>query len=199
MQANSSESTDIEIVRRVLGGDVNAFEHLLKKYEDHVLMIANRHIPYAQIEEIAQDVFVRAYQSLPGFKKKSSFKQWLSTIAVRTCYDFWRKAYRSREVPMSTLTEKHRDWVEQVIFEQSNRSFYEDGSQKEAREILDWALDQLTAKDRMVLELVYLEGLSGKEAAGLLGWSVANVKVRSFRSRKKLQKLLAGLGERQGE
>ena len=64
---------------------------------------------------------------------------------------------------------------------------------------MDWALDQLTAKDRMVLELVYLEGLSGKEAAGLLGWSVANVKARSFRSRKKLQKLLAGLGERQGE
>jgi RNA polymerase sigma-70 factor, ECF subfamily len=199
MQANSSEPSDIEIVRRVLDGNVNAFEILLNKYEDHVLMIAKRHIPYAQIEEIAQDVFVRAYQSLPGFKKKSSFKQWLSTIAVRTCYDFWRKAYRSREVPMSTLTEKHRDWVEQVISEQSSRSFHEDGSQKEAREILDWALDQLTAKDRMVLELVYLEGLSGKEAADLLGWSVANVKVRSFRSRKKLQKLLSGLIESQGE
>ncbi len=196
MHANSSESSDSEIVRWVLDGDVNAFERLLKRYEDHVLMIAKRHIPYAQIEEIAQDVFVRAYESLPSFKKKSSFKQWLSTIAVRTCYDFWRKAYRSREVPMSTLTKKHRDWVEQVMFDQSNRSFTEDGSQKEARELLDWALARLTAEDRMVLELIYFEGLSGKEAAELLGWSVANVKVRSFRSRRKLQKLLAGLAER---
>jgi RNA polymerase sigma-70 factor (ECF subfamily) len=47
----------------------------------------------------------------------------------------------------------------------------------------------------MVVELVYLEGLSGKEAAELLGWSVANVKIRSFRSRKKLQKVLTGLME----
>ena len=193
MHANLSESSDSEIVRRVLDGDVNAFERLLKRYEDHVLMIAKRHIPYAQIEEIAQDVFVRAYESLPSFKKKRSFKQWLSTIAVRTCYDFWRKAYRSREVPMSTLTEKHRDWVEQIMSDQSNRSFSEDGSQKEARELLDWALARLTAEDRMVLELIYFEGLSGKEAAELLGWSVANVKVRSFRSRRKLKKLLAGL------
>jgi RNA polymerase sigma-70 factor (ECF subfamily) len=58
---------------------------------------------------------------------------------------------------------------------------------------LDWALDRLSAEDRMVLELVYLEGLSVKETAELLGWSVANVKVRSHRSRKKVEKLLTGL------
>lgn len=196
MHANLSEPSDIEIVHRIIKGDVNAFEHLVKKYEEHVLNIVKRHIPYNQIEEIAQDIFVRAYQSLPTFKKKNSFKQWLATIAVRACYDFWRKAYRSRELPMSSLTEKHRDWMEQVIADQSSGSFSEQGSRQETRELLDWALDRLSAEDRMVLELVYLEGLSGKEAASLLGWSVANVKIRSFRSRKRLQKLLAGLVER---
>ncbi len=195
MHANSSESSDIEIIRRVIAGDVNAFEHLLKRYEEHVLKIVKRHMPYHQIEEIAQDVFVRTYQSLPTFKQKSGFKQWISTIAVRTCYDFWRKAYRSRELPMSAITENHNEWLEQVISAQSF-SFYERGSQEEAKELLDWALDRLSAEDRMVVELVYLEGLSGKETADLLGWSVANVKVRSFRSRKKLKKLLAGLIER---
>jgi RNA polymerase sigma-70 factor (ECF subfamily) len=196
MHANSSESSDIEIVRRVLEGDVNDFEHLLKRYEDHVLKIIKRHIPFGQVEEIAQDVFVRAYQSLPGFKKKSSFKQWLSTIAVRTCYDFWRKTYRSRELPMSSISEKHSDWLDQVISDQSKRSFYDEISKKEAGELLDWALDRLSAEDRMVLELVSLEGNSVKEAADLLGWSIANVKVRSFRSRKKLRKLLAAEIER---
>ena len=135
MHAKSSETSDFEIIRRVMDGDVNAYEHLLKRYEAHVLRIVKRHIPYNQIEEIAQDVFVRAYQSLSTFKKKSGFKQWLSTITVRTCYDFWRKAYRSRELPMSALTEKHMDWVEQIISHQSNRSFYESGSQKETREL----------------------------------------------------------------
>jgi RNA polymerase sigma-70 factor (ECF subfamily) len=94
---------------------------------------------------------------------------------------------------MSSLTEKHQRWLEEVISEESDQLLEETGSQKEARELLDWALGKLSAEDRTVLELVYLEGLSGKEAADLLGLSVANVKVRSFRSRRKLKKLLEGL------
>jgi RNA polymerase sigma-70 factor (ECF subfamily) len=182
--------SDAEIIRRIIDGEVNAFEHLLKKYQDHVLRIVKKHVPFHEVEEMAQEVFVRAYQALPGFKGEGGFRQWLSSIAVRTCYDFWRKRYRSREVPMSDLSENHRDWLEKTLSHQSDTSFYEKSREKEAREMLDWALDRLSAQDRMVLGLVYLEGLSVKEAAGLLGWSVANVKVRSFRSRKKLETLL---------
>jgi RNA polymerase sigma-70 factor (ECF subfamily) len=91
---------------------------------------------------------------------------------------------------MSSLTEKHQVWLEEAISAQAIQSFHEQSVRKEAREILDWALDRLSAADRMVLELVYLEGHSLRETADLLGWSIANVKVRSFRSRKKLHKLL---------
>lgn len=193
MPIDSDAPSDIEIVRQVVDGDVNAFELLLNKYEAHVLKIVKKHVPYEQIEETAHDVFVRAYRSLPTFKNTSAFKHWLSSIAVRTCYDFWRKQYRSRELPMSSLSEKQQHWLETVISDQASRSFSEQGKQQEAREMLDWALNKLSAEDRMVVELVYLEGLSGKETAELLGWSVTNVKVRSFRSRKKLQKLLSGV------
>lgn len=190
MQNDPIQSSDIKIIRRVLNGDVNAFESLLIRHKDTVLKIVKKHVPYNDIEETTHNVFLRAYQSLPSFKGKSGFKQWLSSIAVRTCYDFWRRTYRSREVSMSSLTEKHQNWLEQVITEQSDQSINEKGSQNEARELLDWALGMLSAEDRMVMELVYLEGLSGKEAADLLGWTVANVKVRCFRSRKKLEKIL---------
>jgi len=91
---------------------------------------------------------------------------------------------------MSSLTEKHQVWLEEAISVQSSQSFHEQSLQKEAGEILDWALDRLSAADRMVLELVYLEGYSLRESADFLGWSIANVKVRSFRARKKLHKLL---------
>ena len=191
MRVSHSKPSDDEIIRRILDGDVNAFERLLVKYQEQVLKIVRKHIPYGQGEETAQDVFVRAYQSLPTFKGKSGFKQWLSAITVRTCYDFWRKQYRSREFSMSMLTEKQQDWLEKVMSDQSSQLFNEQSSQKEAREMLDWALNRLSAENRMVLELIYLEGLSGKEAAELLGWSVANVKIRSHRSRKKLRKLIA--------
>ena len=195
MQNDSRKLSDTEIVRQVLDGYVNAFESLLLRYKDLVLKIVKKHVPYNDVEETTQEVFVRVYQSLPIFKGKSGFGRWLSSIAVRTCYDYWRKAYRSREVPISSLTEKHQEWLEKVISDEPEQSLYEKNFQNEVRELLDWALRNLSAEDRMIIELMYLEGLSGKEAADLLGWSIANVKVRSFRSRKKLQKLLTGLME----
>jgi RNA polymerase sigma-70 factor (ECF subfamily) len=190
MDNGSSKPSDADIVRRVIAGEINAFESLLLRYKDNVLEVVKKHVPYNEVEEIAHDVFVRAYQSLPTFKGRSSFRQWLSAIAVRACYDFWRKRYRSRELPMSSLTEEHREWLEKGVSNRSGQSFDDKASQKEARELLNWALDRLSPGDRMVLELVYLEGLSGKEAADLLGWSVANVKIRSLRARRKLRNLL---------
>jgi RNA polymerase sigma-70 factor (ECF subfamily) len=196
MQNEPHKPSDAEIIRQVLDGYINAFESLLTRYRELVVNIVKKHVPYNDMEETIQDAFVRIYQSLPTFKGESDFRQWLCSIAVRTCYDYWRKAYRSREVPMSSLTEKHQDWLEEVISDQSEQSLYEKGSRNEARELLEWALGRLSAEDRTVLELIYLEGLSGKEAATLLGWSITNVKVRSFRSRKKLQKILKGLMKR---
>jgi RNA polymerase sigma-70 factor (ECF subfamily) len=199
MHSDSKSLNDIDVIRRVIDGDVNAFEILLTKYREHVLRIVSRHIPHHQVEETSHDVFIRAYQSLPTFGQKSGFKQWLSGIAVRTCHDFWRKHYRTKEVPMSSLTEKHQEWLEKTISDSASGTFSEQSSRKEAGELLEWALDKLSSGDRMVLELVYLEGLSIKEAARLLGWSTANVKIRSFRSRKKLRKLLEGLTEKRSE
>jgi RNA polymerase sigma-70 factor (ECF subfamily) len=173
-------------------GDVDAFEPLLVKYKNDVLKIVTKHVPYHDTEEIAHEVFVRSYRSLANFKSKGGFKQWLSVIAVRTCYDYWREKYKSREVPMSSLSNEHRDWLEKVISTESNQLADEKACQQEAREVLDWTLGKMSAEDRMVLELVYLEGLSGKEVANLLGWSLANVKVRSFRSYKKFRKIFTG-------
>ena len=190
MVNDSNSSADAEVVYQVISGNINAFEYFLKKYESHVVRIVKKHIPFDKVEEVAQEVFVRVYKSLPNFKRDDSFKQWLSTITVRACYDFWRKHYKYREIPVSSLSEKHQVWLEEAMATRSSQSFDERDSQKEAREILDWALDRLSPEDRMVLELVYLEGYSVKEAAELLGWSAVNVKVRSFRARKKLHKLI---------
>jgi RNA polymerase sigma-70 factor, ECF subfamily len=189
---NNSSLSDAEIVRQAAAGNVDAFEEVLKKYQRHVLNIIKKHVPYDQVEDIAQDVFIKIYQSLPlpTYQGENSFEHWVSTIAIRTCYDFWRKRYKSRELSMSSLSENQQTWLEEALSEASTQSFHQKGLEKEAKEILDWALDRLSAEDRMVVELVHLEGHSVKEAARLLGWSIANVKVRSFRSRNKLRQLL---------
>ncbi len=188
--SHNGNLSDLKVIDRVLLGDIDAFESLLKKYKKYIMKITNKHVPHDQVDEIVQEIFIRAYQSLPTFKQNGGFKQWLSGVAVRTCYDYWRKRYRSKELPMSTLTEKHEAWLETVMTEKANHAFEEMGKQEEAKELLDSALNMLSPEDRMVIELVYFEGLSGKEAAKLLGWSTANIKIRSFRSRKKLKKII---------
>ena len=197
MRNDAARSSDAEIVRQVLDGNVNAFESVILRYRVLVLTIVKKHVPEDAVEETAQEAFVRAYQALPTFKGTGAFSQWLSSIAVRTCCDYWRKAYRSREVPISELTEKHSQWLEEVISQRPEEAPDEREPQREAREVLNWALGKLSAKDRMVLELQYLEGRSVQESAELLGWSKTNVKVRSFRARMKLEKLLSKVKEQE--
>ena len=176
-------------------GEVNAYGLLMDRYKDHALKIIKRRVPPSEVEDVAQEVFVKAYQSLSGFDPETHFQKWLTTITVRTCHDYWRRFYRTREIPMSTLTKKHTKWLKGVMTSEADTSAEKRLHQAEAGEILNWALDQLSPKDRSVMELVYLEGRSGKEAAELLGWSTANVKVRTFRIRKKLRKLLSRMLE----
>ena len=181
---------DQTVVAQVLAGDVNAFEHLFSKYRGHVTAIVRRHVPGDRVAENVQDAFVRAFQSLNGWKADAPFRAWLATITVRTCYDFWRRQYRQREIPMSRLSEAHRQWLENSLSDRSRDDWEALGRRNEARTILAWALDRLGPADRMVLELVHLEGLAVKEAARLLGWSTANVKVRAHRARKKINRWL---------
>ena len=200
MRDNQPSPNDADIVRRIVAGETNAFEHIVERYQHLVLAIVRKHVPVEQIEDTVQDVFLRTYRSLPTFRNDDGFKSWLSVIAVRTCYDFWREHYKFRELPMSSLTEQHQAWLEATLSDQSGESFRERSTQKEAREVLDWAMDRLSPAERMVLELVYLEGHSVKETAELLGLSSANVKVRLFRSRKKMHNLLlTGANERRNE
>lgn len=187
---DAADTEDRDIVQRVLAGEVEAFAPLMARYQNYVLAIVHRHAPPDQVEELAQEVFIKAFQSLAGWRQAGHFRAWLSVIAVRACYDYWRKHYRSREVPISALSEGHREWLDRVLADASETSWQEMTRRREAREILDWALDQLSPADRMVLELVHLEGQSVKAAARQLGWTVANVKVRAFRARRKINKLL---------
>ncbi len=195
MTDNAIEHEDAGYIDRIINGDKNAFSFIIKKYKMYVLKIVNRHIPYEDAGEVAHDAFVRIYESLHQFKgPEEGFRKWMAAIATRTCYDYWRRAYRTKEVPMSSLGDEHREWLDRAASEQV--SIEDIACQAEAREVLDHVLSKLSAEDRMVLELVYMEGLSVREVADLLGLSSANVKIRSFRSRRKLQKLLEAAGRR---
>lgn len=183
----------------MIDGDVNAFEALVERYRKQVFGIVARRIPYDRVEEVAHDAFVRAYESLPSFRGNSPFGNWLSKIVARSCYDFWREQYKRKEVLSSSLGEDQEEWLDSVLAVQSSEAFEREAAAREAAEVLNYALAKLSAEDRTVLTMVHLEGLSVRETADLLGWSVVRVKVRAHRSRNQLRKVVAGLLQERGE
>ncbi len=189
-------SDDAEIIDRVLQGETDRFADLIVRYRPHVLHIVSGHVPADRVSEVAHDVFVRTYRSLSRFSGQVPFDHWLSRLAVRTCYDFWR-ANRRADVPVSALTEDQARWLDRALAAESGEQFRAQAERHESLELLDWALVQLSAENRLVLTLVYLDGRSVREAADLLGWSVVNVKVRCHRARQALRKLLSEERERQ--
>lgn len=191
MEERANAWTDEEMIERVIRGDTNSFKFLLDRYQEFVFRLLRRHIPLGETEEVAQEVFIRVYCSLGNFAGKSSFQQWLSAIAIRTCYDFWRKEYRKREVTASSLPENSREMLEEVMASEADNFHFEERA--DWKELLESVLARLSPEDRMVFELIYLQEFSGQEAARLLGWNIANVKIRSFRLRKKLCRILSDL------
>lgn len=193
MVASRLRLPDEEIIRRVVAGDVDLFEELLTRYQEHVGRIVAGHVPREMIDEVAHDVFVRAYTSLPTYSFRTPFSHWLSTIAVRTCYDVWRTVLARKEVSLSgpsEVADDEQQWTEHLLAAESKERFDTTVQQQEATNLLQGALAQLSPENRMVVTLVHLEGRSMREAAELLGWSVVNVKVRAHRARQQLRKIL---------
>jgi RNA polymerase sigma-70 factor (ECF subfamily) len=194
MMAQSFRADD-ELVRRVVAGETECFEDLMLRHRNHVRRIVGNHVPHDRVAEVAQEIFVKAYTGLGTYRFEEPFPHWLATIAVRSCYDFWR-TQQAADVPVSALTADHHRWIDRVIAARSDEDFAEQARREEASEVLQWALARLSPENRLVVTLVHLDGHSIREAAALLGWSVVNVKVRAHRARRALRNILEELETR---
>ncbi|MBF0553922.1 MAG: RNA polymerase sigma factor [Nitrospirae bacterium] len=184
----NEDSPDIEIIGRVIAGDTDEFEAIVRKYSAYVYKIAASYVPQEAVSEAAHEAFVNAFAGISSFNAKSQFKYWLRTITIRSCYDYWRTHYKSRELTMSSLGEDHQRWFQRVVNEDAVGLFRDSEMQKETVEIINWAMSELAPVERMTVTLIYLEGYSVKEAAQMLNLSMVNVKVRAHRARTKLRK-----------
>src|ERR1039457_5499865 len=110
------EPTDAELIAAVLQGDTASFEPLIRKYQPRVFATARRYARReSEVEDIVQEVFIKACQKLAGFRGEAPFEHWLMRLAVRTCYDFLRAHQRNRESAFSELTEPEDDWLERFV------------------------------------------------------------------------------------
>ncbi|MSR65504.1 MAG: sigma-70 family RNA polymerase sigma factor [Verrucomicrobiae bacterium] len=190
----NEEPSDAELIARILEGDDGAFEQLACHHKPRVFQIASRYARNEhELADLAQEIFVKAYFALKSFRGDAPFEHWLSRIAVRACYDHLRSRQRKRETTLSELTDDQAAWLERAGMEQSTEQRDAMASAEEAKELLNWVLERLSPPDRMVITLLELEDKSVREVAGLMGWSQTLVKVRAFRARKAMRKIIEAL------
>lgn len=188
------EPTEGELIAAVLKGDAGSFEPLVRKYSPRVFATARRYARLeSEVEDIVQEVWLKAYQKLPGFRGEAPFEHWLMRLAVRTCYDFLRDHQRNREMAFSELADQQQesDWLDRVAEAPVSSTESADA----ARQLVERVLSRLSPAARLVITLLEIEDRSVKEVSQLTGWSVPLVKVRAFRARAEMRSILAKISK----
>jgi RNA polymerase sigma-70 factor (ECF subfamily) len=182
------ERTEAELIAAVLKGDAASFEPLVQKYSPRVFATARRYARRdSEIEDIAQEVWLKAFSKLQSFRGEAPFEHWLMRMTVRTCYDFLRGHQRNRESSFSELSEPENDWLERFVTQPETLTDHADA----AKLLIERVMEKLSPPARLVITLLEIEDRSVKEIAELTGWSVPLVKVRAFRARGEMRKILA--------
>jgi RNA polymerase sigma-70 factor (ECF subfamily) len=184
------EPADADLIAEVLQGDTARFEILVERYSPRIFATARRYARRdSEVEDIAQEVWSKAFVKLSSFRGEAPFEHWLMRLAVRTCYDFLRGHQRNRETPFVELSDAESDWLERYVSEPNAP----DDRAAAARALVYRLMERLPPPARLVLTLMEIEERSVKEVSALTGWSVALVKVRAFRARAAMRKELAKL------
>ena len=176
---------DRELVRRAQADDREAFEELMRRHQHRVFAVAGGILRKREdVEDIAQQAFVKAFFSLKRFDQRSAFSTWLYKITVNECWDMLRKKKVRPLVYESDLSEEQ---ARQVIASEEKVNVGPDVSERlEAREQVNRLLDVLDERDRWMLILKEVEGFSIEEIAEILGLNANTVKVRLFRARRRI-------------
>lgn len=176
MGADSHEPSDERLIQSALAGDDEAFAELVRRHRRKIFGIAARFARNDhELDDLCQEVFVKAYQNLAKFRGDALFEHWVARIGVRTCYDFLRRTRHDRAA---------------VSLEDVELATVDNVAPARAREVLEFALAQLSADERLVITLLELEEKPVREIAELTGWSESNVKVRAHRARQRLKNIL---------
>lgn len=172
-----------DYIDRVLAGDTNAFSYFVKRYQQMALTIAFR-ISQSQeeAEEIVQDAFVKAFNGLHRFRRASKFSSWLYQIVVNEALSRTRKRKLDKvSIDISELKDKFI----------SNASIaIENLEQEEKRTVILKILARMKPKERLILQLFYLDEYSIQEIEEITSFTKSNIKVLLHRARKSFQKFL---------
>lgn len=193
-------SDEDELIKSSLAGDDDSFEILVRRHSSRVFSIIGSFFRRRDlVEDIAQEVFAKAFFSLGTFTLGRSFEAWVAKIAVNACYDHLRAQRRRIEQQLPHETQQEDEWFELQMLEVARDRHSSSERQRDAAEIAERLLGKLEPEDRLVVVLIDRDGFSVKEVSEMTGWGQSKVKVRAFRARRVLRAAMKRLvlsGER---
>jgi RNA polymerase sigma-70 factor, ECF subfamily len=177
---------DFELIQRARSGDDGAFNQIVSTYRKRIMGTIARLIGRPEdVEDVAQDVFLRLYFSLEQLRTPEVFEPWLYRLTVNAAYDYLRKQKRRNESRMSDLSE------EQVLLADAmagGRADADEQQRRKIRETVETLLGSVSEEDRILLVLKEVEGLSLKELEKIYHVKENALKVRLFRARQRVLK-----------
>lgn len=184
--------TDAEVaacLARGKEGDEKAIMELFHFMYPHVAKLVHANLPAKEsAEDLIQKVCIKVMKNLHQFSGKVPFLHWVSRIAVNTCLNQIRHESHRPEVRLADLSEEEAGVVERLAVQPNEL----DASERfAARELVEKLLAGLRPADRLLMNLMYIEGHTVEEISGLTGWNPTMVKVRVFRARAKLRQRYA--------
>jgi RNA polymerase sigma-70 factor (ECF subfamily) len=174
-----------ELVRLCQNGTESAFEELVRHHQQRMLALVGGILRHSgDVEDVVQQVFMKAYVSIKRFDQRAAFSTWLYKIAVNECWDYLRKRKVRPLVYESDLSEEQVSRLDSLAT--SDRRSESPDDRTVTTELLQKLLEKLPEQDRQLLILKEVEGFSVQELAEILNLNVNTVKVRLFRARGRI-------------
>lgn len=187
-QGKGDHLDDYTLVEQALGGDRQAFGILVRRYQRLVFRIVGGLLRNREdVEDVAQEAFLRAFEGLWGFRSGAPFGPWIARIATHASYDRLRQRRHTSEVAWEDLSPAEQAAARELVVAAGS------ADRTAVRDLLERAIASLAPKDRMVLILADALGFSGAEVAQAMGCSSLAGRVRLHRARQALKKVVEAL------
>jgi len=190
-EEGASEISDLTLVRRAQGEDIDAYDHLVRRYQERIYAtIYHMTSNHEDANDLVQETFIKAYRALKSFKGDSSFYTWVYRIAVNKTINFLKQRKNRTQMSLNDVdfnAENDPDLVALV----SDKTPRRDLGLVELQEKLNEAMQKLSEYHRMVVTLHDIQGLSHEEIGTIMDCNVGTVRSRLFYARQQLQAYLS--------
>lgn len=192
MASEEVENTDQQLLDRVFKGDKHAFDLLVLRYQHRILGLIGRFInDPAEVEDVAQEAFIKAYRALPKFRGDSQFYTWLYRIAINTAKNYL--VARGRRPPATDVDVEDAEFMEHNTALTDIESPEASQERDDLQRVINEAIEDLPEDLRTAFTLREFSGLSYEEITEIMDCPVGTVRSRIFRAREALDKKIRPL------